>query len=96
MPAASAAMPPNPKTAATTAITKKTAVQYSIAMPPLRRPQKQAPDQPSCATAIRGLVRASEGVPRAGQIVASKYEVERVLGTGGMGVVVAARHLLLA
>jgi serine/threonine-protein kinase len=32
------------------------------------------------------------GVPAPGQIIAGKYLVDRVLGTGGMGVVVAARH----
>jgi serine/threonine protein kinase len=31
-------------------------------------------------------------VPAPGTIIAEKYEVERVLGAGGMGVVVAARH----
>ncbi len=36
-----------------------------------------------------------EGLPVQGQILASKFEVERVLGVGGMGVVVAARHLHL-
>src|SRR5262245_27135538 len=30
-----------------------------------------------------------------GDILASKYQVERVLGMGGMGVVVAAKHLIL-
>ena len=36
------------------------------------------------------------GIPiRTGDVLASKYEVERVLGSGGMGVVVAARHLEL-
>jgi serine/threonine protein kinase len=43
----------------------------------------------------RSAFGASEGVPRAGQIIAAKYEIERVLGAGGMGVVVAARHLQL-
>ena len=33
--------------------------------------------------------------PRPGEILAGKYEVERVLGRGGMGLVVAARHLQL-
>jgi eukaryotic-like serine/threonine-protein kinase len=35
------------------------------------------------------------GAPRPGDIVAGKYRVERSLGHGGMGVVVAARHLVL-
>jgi eukaryotic-like serine/threonine-protein kinase len=35
------------------------------------------------------------GVPAPGEILAAKYEVERVLGVGGMGVVVAARHIQL-
>ncbi|HTB71622.1 MAG TPA: protein kinase [Polyangiaceae bacterium] len=34
-------------------------------------------------------------LPRSGQILAHKYRVERVLGVGGMGVVVAARHMHL-
>lgn len=36
------------------------------------------------------------GVPvQSGDVLAAKYQVERVLGEGGMGVVVAARHLQL-
>ena len=35
------------------------------------------------------------GVPAAGEIVAGKYRVGRVLGMGGMGVVVAAEHVEL-
>ena len=36
-----------------------------------------------------------EGLPKAGDVLAGKYEVLRVLGVGGMGVVVAARHVQL-
>ena len=40
-------------------------------------------------------LRSSDGVPSEGDVIASKYKVERVLGAGGMGIVVAARHLQL-
>jgi serine/threonine protein kinase len=36
--------------------------------------------------------RHVEGFPQVGDVVAGKYEVERILGVGGMGIVVAARH----
>jgi len=44
-----------------------------------------------------GQLRQAESAPpmapvRPGDVLAGKYEVERVLGAGGMGVVVAARH----
>ena len=32
---------------------------------------------------------------REGDVLAGKYSVERVIGQGGMGVVVAARHIQL-
>ena len=38
---------------------------------------------------------SSDGVPRAGDVIAQKYRVERVLGMGGMGVVFAVTHLQL-
>ena len=33
--------------------------------------------------------------PAPGDVLAGKYRVERVLGAGGMGIVVAAHHLQL-
>jgi eukaryotic-like serine/threonine-protein kinase len=40
-------------------------------------------------------VEQSYGEPKPGDVLAGKYRVERVLGVGGMGVVVAAHHLQL-
>lgn len=38
---------------------------------------------------------ALPGLPQVGDVVAEKYRIEGVLGVGGMGVVVGARHLTL-
>ncbi|HEY2409093.1 MAG TPA: hypothetical protein VGI10_23975, partial [Polyangiaceae bacterium] len=32
-------------------------------------------------------------IPQAGEMVADKYQVDGILGSGGMGVVLAARHV---
>jgi serine/threonine-protein kinase len=48
--------------------------------------------QPPPTSSVEPLV----GVPQVGDTVAGKYLIERVLGVGGMGVVLAAMHLHLA
>ena len=43
-----------------------------------------------------GMSRSDRSAPvRVGDIIAGKYRVEKLLGAGGMGVVVSARHLKL-
>jgi serine/threonine-protein kinase len=58
----------------------------------------------SPSSLLRGLVaparpapppRARPGIPVPGEVIAGKYSVEEVLGEGGMGVVLAARHASL-
>jgi serine/threonine-protein kinase len=39
--------------------------------------------------------RVPEGLPKPGELLAGKYRVERVVGVGGMGVVLAATHVQL-
>jgi serine/threonine-protein kinase len=53
---------------------------------------ESASDSPK-SPQIRGV--AESAVPQPGQMLAGKYRVEGVLGAGGMGVVVAARHIHL-
>ena len=47
-----------------------------------------ATDRPETGTGL-------DGIPLPGEMVGGKFVVERVLGVGGMGVVVAARHVQL-
>ena len=35
------------------------------------------------------------GIPVPGEIIAAKYEIERAIGAGGMGIALAARHMQL-
>jgi serine/threonine protein kinase len=44
---------------------------------------------------VEGGDELPEGVPREGEIFAEKYRIERVLGIGGMGIVLAATHIHL-
>jgi serine/threonine-protein kinase len=44
---------------------------------------------------VDAAVTVPAGIPAAGEVIAGKYCVERVLGVGGMGVVLAAKHLRL-
>jgi eukaryotic-like serine/threonine-protein kinase len=45
--------------------------------------------------AARPADPSSSGVPTIGEVIAAKYRVDRILGSGGMGVVVAVTHLQL-
>src|SRR5687768_10418663 len=53
----------------------------------MARPVWGWPGSSSTLTAVSGV--------RTGDVIAGKFQVERVLGEGGMGYVVAARHLQL-
>ncbi len=52
-------------------------------------------DTPPPEASGSDLVNASDMPVAIGDVLAGKYRVERVLGVGGMGVVVAARHMQL-
>jgi serine/threonine-protein kinase len=54
-----------------------------------------APTTPVGGAGYDGTPRPSSSPVQPGEILAGKFEVERVLGAGGMGIVVAARHTQL-
>jgi serine/threonine-protein kinase len=62
----------------------------SESLPPDLDP-RTASLEPSAGERLRGAA----GTPEPGSIIDGKYRIDRVLGAGGMGVVVAASHLLL-
>ena len=49
----------------------------------------------SLASDSAGSLEDGDGIPSPGTIIADKYLIEHKLGKGGMGVVVAARHIKL-
>ena len=58
-------------------------------------PRPDASDRLVLVTASPSTVRAPDGAPRPGELFDGKYVVERVLGAGGMGYVLAATHVHL-
>src|SRR5580698_7299320 len=53
------------------------------------------PATPEVGSGVAGGAPQPQAGVRPGDILAGKYRVERILGAGGMGVVVAAHHIQL-
>jgi serine/threonine-protein kinase len=62
---------------------------------PLLRPRLDPAMAPTTPVGGSGFPGPATSPVRPGEILAGKFEVERVLGAGGMGIVVAARHTQL-
>jgi serine/threonine protein kinase len=87
-PQAAASPPPAPAPPVASAVTTPAAEGSG----PKRLSVSAAAPAPGAVTAPVG---GESAVPREGDILAGKYRIDRVLGQGGMGVVVAAHHTAL-
>src|SRR5690242_13509932 len=76
MPAADAAIPPNPSTAAITATTRKTSVQLSmtnlVERGPARKPRRAAFPRQSTDFSLRGSTLNDHGILRLGRVVVAQ------------------------
>lgn len=63
--------------------------------PDFRTPGRVVPAWPPPPASQPGSISMDAQIPKPGELVAGKLLVERVLGSGGMGVVLAARHVEL-
>jgi serine/threonine protein kinase len=72
----------------------------ALAAPPTHETLKHGSGSTAAARPLSRPLRSSSSIPIAlvkpGDVLAGKYRVERIIGLGGMGVVVAAKHLALA